>query len=188
MTNSKFDLRSSEFIASQRFFKPRLIKVIAVVLCAYILAGIIFWLNIYADLLQADIQTERAALQVLSLEAEQLKDLLEEAASLESKAVLVNTFHNTGLLPSQLLQISFENSLLTGVTPVLIASDHNNGTLLIEGISTDMQQITQFNQSFAGLPVLSAAVITSIEMNAEGLFRFQLKGAIEEHRKEKLDE
>jgi hypothetical protein len=134
-----------------------------------------FGLKIYADLLQSELLTEEAALQLLTFKSEQLKVSLEEIALLEAKSNLENNLGNSDRPLSQLLKTIREKAAFNQITLYLITIDHI-GNMIIEGRSYDRHYITIFNHSLAELPLLAPTMITTIEMNSEDSFYFKIKG------------
>lgn len=173
--NDGLDLRSSEFIASRRLFTAHFYFVLAFILSTFMITTLYFGLKIYADLLQSELLTEEAALQLLTFKSGQLTVILEEIALLEAKSNLENKLRNPDRPLSQLLITIREKAAFNQITIYLITIDHI-GNLMIEGRSSDRHYITIFNHSLTELPLLTSTMITTIEMNGEDSFYFKIKG------------
>lgn len=172
---SVLDLRSPEFIASRRFFKPVSLCILAVICFTGMVIGFCYGLTSYINRLQREVLMERASVRILASKTVPLTGLSEEVTRLENKYAIENSLREPGEALSFLLQGINETALSSHVKIESITIDQNR-TVLIEGSGTVMQDVSLFNNALTELPAFSSSVIASIERYGENTFNFSISG------------
>lgn len=173
--NRAVDLRSPEFIASRRFFKPRFYLVLAVIGCILAVGGFFYGMRLFSSILHSEISKKDILLHQLIPEAKPLELFMGENALLEAKASLENDIRSRQIPMSAHLQSIREKAAGHRIVVRTITID-SSGILQIEGSGPDLQHIALFNQMLTALPFVTDATVASIEMTANQDYFFKING------------
>ncbi len=175
--NGEMDLRSAKFIASRRFFKRGLFKILSAGLIIAALAGIHCGGNAYVALLRSDLLQEEAALRELKDEVSPLLVLAEETALLEAKSSLKKDIGSSAMPLPQYLQSIRKKAAGKRIKIGTIAVDHS-GSLAVSGTSGDLEQIALYSRALLNLKFIVNAEVSSIDMDQDKGYRFKIGGAV----------
>ena len=175
--NKQMDLRSSDYISSRRFFKPRRLKFLAAGLIVLIMISLPVGIERYGKRLQQEISARETALQELSLLAGPLEGIVEEISLLETKSALLRDLKTDHYAKSNiLLRIRLEarrRGLI--IEKVSIGED---GALIIRATGPVVEQIALYNQALdEHFPVIEYAV-SRIGINDLNGYSFEITGTV----------
>ncbi len=175
--NREMDLRSAEFIASRRFFKPGLFKILSAGLIIAALAGIHCGGNAYVALLRSDLLQEEAVLRKLKDEAFPLLVRAEETALLKDKSSLKKEIASSAMPLSQYLQSIRKKAAGSRIKIESILVDHS-GNLAVTGTSGDLDQIALYSRALLDLKFIVNTAVSSIDMDRDKGYRFKIEGVV----------
>ncbi len=172
----EMDLRTPEFIASQRPIKPRFVAALASVMLLFLLFCAYQGLVIYKNNLKIIAGDEKVALQNLTDKTAKLQSAAGEIELYQQKSALEETISISSIPVSAcLLKIT-----ATATANRVILSDiliSATGKLQLKGSSETVRNVTSFNSALLQLPFIRAATITSIDMAGEQNYLFNLSGS-----------
>lgn len=167
-------MRSPEFIASLRLFRPAFVKSALAVLGFCILAGSCYAATALPACLNRQLETETALLSTLKNEVEPLLEKADQAALLQSRAELEQK-----LLLS--VQPICEDVLLVRQTAAARRLDlktitaDKEGNLAIHGQSRAINEIAFFNSDLEELPGIITPRVVSISLSQQGEYIFEIE-------------
>lgn len=175
--NGGLDLRSPEYIASLRFFTPSMVKIITTGMLAAALLGACIGGYAYSGFLQEKVALNEAALLESRKLAVSLVDLAENTARLEARSLLLEDARLLAKSGPQYLQIIKDKAAVSNLEVYAITID-SNGHFGAAGKGHLIGDIAIFNQALKDHRYFTASQITSIEMDSEYKYRFEIKGVL----------
>ncbi len=174
----EIDLRSAEFIASRRLFKPVLLKFLAIVLLILIILGTYCGGSFYADNLRSDLLNEEAGLEYLRNEVSPLLMLIDDNALLEAKFSLKKDIRLLSKPLPQYLHSIREKAAASRIIITTTTID-KSGNLFIAGKCRVLEHISLFNKDLNELPFVLNAGVIFIDMVKENEYLFEITGIID---------
>lgn len=169
------DLRSPEYIAAQRFFKPPVIALITVLaFIIFIVAGLQA-ANYYKNSLHTAINTAEESVAKLQITAEPLLTMKENLETVKARKRLLDEINNDSKpLASQLNKISGTST--AGRVELQRISVTNSGDLVIEGYVKKAKDAAVFNQQLTTLSFIGSCQVNKIDLSGTEKYLFIING------------
>lgn len=173
------DLRSPEYIAAQKFFKPPLIALLVVLAFVVLTIASLQAANYYKNILQAAVVAAEETVIKLQVSVEPILSMKEGIETVNAKQELLKEIENRYSPLSNHLKIIMDTSTASSVDLQRI-SIAESGDLVIEGYADQVKDAATFNQQLSTISFIGRSRVSYIDLSGNDRYLFTINGKLKQ--------